>query len=665
MVSQRIKLLTSLVILLAVLAGCGGGQDAPDVDATVAAAVAQTAAAQPTLAQPTDTPVPADTPAPTATPEPVSLAVTSIDDLQQAVIQIEAQGTFIDPEAGVQYDNAGRGSGFIIDEDGHAVTNNHVVTGAALLKVWIGGETRPRNAKILGVSECSDMAIIDIEGGGYPFLEWFGGAVRPGLDVYAAGYPLGDPEFTLTRGIVSKARADGETDWASIDTVIEHDATINPGNSGGPLVTADGKVVGINYAGSDTNQYFAIGRAEALPVIARLLQDQDVDSIGINGTALIDGDTSGIWVASVQSGSPADKAGVKAGDLIVALEGLSLATDGTMSDYCDVLRTHSPDDTLSLEVVRASTEEYLEGQVNGRPLETSFSFAQTLGEDVAPSTSGAGGTAAAAYEYVTLVDDEDAIQIEVPTVWDDTDGAAWLFDDELVGAALSAAPNYDDFLNTYDTPGVFFGASSVLAERFTVESLLDRFQGNSSDLDCVYEGRDSYEDALYTGSYDYYSDCGDIGSTIIDLVAEPEDQSFLMWLNIQVVDDADLDALDHILNSFQVIGSLPSEEGGSADPAPGDSAEDIDPAWIPPAGQASVVLVNDATEGIVFTIAGQEFPVATLEQLVITLDPGTYDYTATDPRFDPYESVCEVEADAIYYWYSDDSDWGSCNLIWP
>ena len=180
------------------------------------------------------------------------MAISSLDDLQKAVIQIEAQGTFIDPEEGVQYDAAGSGTGFIIDEDGHAVTNNHVVTGAALLKVWIGGESTPRNAKILGVSECSDMAVIDIEGSGYPYLEWYGSAVRPGLDVYAAGYPLGDPEFTLTRGIVSKARADGETDWASIDSVIEHDATINPGNSGGPLVTADGKVVGINYAGSDS-----------------------------------------------------------------------------------------------------------------------------------------------------------------------------------------------------------------------------------------------------------------------------------------------------------------------------------------------------------------------------------------------------------------------------
>ena len=664
MVSRRMKVLTGLALLLALLAGCGGQQATPDVDATVAAAVAQTAAAQPTAAQPTDTPVPTDTPAPTATPEPVSMAITSLDDLEKAVVQIEAQGTFIDPEEGIQYDSAGRGTGFIIDEEGHAVTNNHVVTGAALLKVWVGGESKPRNAKILGVSECSDMAVIDIEGTGYPYLEWFGGAVRPGLDVYAAGYPLGDPEFTLTRGIVSKARADGETDWASIDSVIEHDATINPGNSGGPLVTADGKVVGINYAGSDSNQYFAIARAEALPVIARLLQDQDVDSIGINGTALVTNDSSGIWVSSVQSGSPADKAGLKAGDLIVAMEGLTLATDGTMADYCDVLRTHSPGDTLSLEVVRASTEEYLEGQVNGRPLEPSFSFAQTLGGDVAPSTSGAGGTAAPAYEYTTLTDVENAIQLEVPTTWDDTDGSTWVFDDEVVGSALSASPNYDDFLNTYDTPGVFFGASEVLTERFTVDSLLDRFKGNNDGLDCTYEGRDSYEDALYTGQYDYYSDCGDIGSTIIDLVAEPEDQSFLMWLNIQIVDDNDLDALDHLLNSFEVIGDLPSANGSTAVPTPAVAEEDIDPSWFPPTGQASVVLINDATEDITVAIADQEYAIASLDQLVITLDPGTYDYTATDPRFDPYDSTCEVEADAIYRWYSDDSDWGSCDLIW-
>ncbi len=95
-------------------------------------------------------------------------AVSSLDGVQSATIQIEAQGTFIDPEVGQVSNAAGRGSGFIIDPSGIAVTNNHVVTGAALLKVYVAGESQARNATILGVSECSDLAVIDIEGDGYP-----------------------------------------------------------------------------------------------------------------------------------------------------------------------------------------------------------------------------------------------------------------------------------------------------------------------------------------------------------------------------------------------------------------------------------------------------------------------------------------------------------------
>ena len=117
--------------------------------------------------------------------------------------------------------------------------------------------------------------------------------------MYAAGYPLGDPEFTLTRGIISKAQANGKTNWASVNNVLEHDATINPGNSGGPLVTADGKVVGINYAGnSSTKQYFAITR-EAEAVIKQLRGGKDVTSLGINGQAVLQK-----MVRSQASGSP-------------------------------------------------------------------------------------------------------------------------------------------------------------------------------------------------------------------------------------------------------------------------------------------------------------------------------------------------------------------------
>jgi S1-C subfamily serine protease len=320
-------------------------------------------------------------------------AVTSLDGVRDATVQIEAQGTFIDPEFGLQVNAAGRGSGFIISPSGLAVTNNHVVTGAALLKVWVGGEGEARNAKILGVSECSDLAVIDIDGEGYPYLEWFQGTIDVGLDIYVAGFPLGDPEYTLTRGVISKAEADGETYWSSVPAVLEYDANANPGNSGGPVIDSDGNVVAVHYASNrEARQAFGIARDAAQAVLDELESGLDVNSIGINGTAVIsqDGTLSGIWVASVKSGSPADEAGIRAGDILYSLEGLVLATDGTMKDYCDILRTHDASDTLAIEVIRYATLEILEGQLNGRELEVVGTFGDA-GDDTGDQTGGETG----------------------------------------------------------------------------------------------------------------------------------------------------------------------------------------------------------------------------------------------------------------------------------
>ena len=498
--------------------------------------------AQPEPVEPTPEPEEPEQP---EDPPVVTLAVNQLEDVRQAVIQIEAQGTFVDPQVGTQYNVAGSGSGFIIDESGLAVTNNHVVTGAALLRVWVAGERQPRNARVLGVSECADLAVIDIEGDGFSYLEWYDGNVGVGLDVYAAGFPLGDPEFTLTRGIVSKAQADGRTNWASVANVIEHDATINPGNSGGPLVTADGKVVAVNYAGaSSVGQYFAIAQPQALPVIEEIGQGNDVLSIGINGTAVLGSDLSGIWVASVKSGSPADRAGVRGGDIITRLEGLVLATDGTMADYCDILRSRSPEDTLAIEVLRFDTEEVLEGQINGRELELSFSFAQELG---GTTNSGTAVDTYASYVYVT--DDSGLLSIEIPTEWSDIDGGAWTTNDgDVVGLSVTAAPSINDFNNSWTSPGVFFGASvefNVLA----TDELLDFFDFSEG---CQYTERDTYQDPVYTGFYDLWSNCGGTDSLVVAIVVEPADGSYRAVVVVQVSTDADLDALDRILDSFIV-----------------------------------------------------------------------------------------------------------------
>ena len=494
---------------------------------------------------------------PVATPEPEAAAtaetdgpITTLDAVKTAAIQIEAQGTFVDPEVGTMYNSAGRGSGFIIDPSGIAVTNNHVVTGAALLKVWVGGESQPRNARILGVSECADLAVIDIDGDNFPYMAWYADPVNVGLDVYAAGFPLGDPEYTLTRGIVSKAKAAGETSWASVDDVIEHDATINPGNSGGPLVTADGKIVAVNYAGSsDTNQYFAIAQDQALPVIEQLKQGGDFLSIGVNGTAVNDGQgTSGIWVSSVKSGSPADEAGVTGGDIITSLEGLILATDGTIADYCDILRTHDPDDKLAIEVLRYSSQEILEGQLNGRELEQSFSFAQTLEQEASDNTTNSSGTTDATYaDYMTISDDSGALVLDVPTSWGDVDGTAWDFEGENIGLSVVAAPSLNDFYNSWNTPGVFFGATDQFD--LTVGELLDAFEFSS---DCTYGERTAYEDSAYSGEYDVWLNCGGTDTLLVVLAATPADGSYHTLVMIQVVSDADLAALDQILATFVV-----------------------------------------------------------------------------------------------------------------
>ena len=333
--------------------------------------------------------------------------VSSLTDVKKAVVQIEAEGTFLDPEFGLQVNSAGRGSGFIVDPSGYIVTNNHVVTGAALVKVWLNGETEARSARVIGYSECNDLAVIKIDGNDFPYLGWYDGTVDPGTEVYLAGFPLGEPEYSLTKGIVSKSSTNGDTSWTSIaGGVLGHDATGNPGNSGGPLVTPDGQVVGIHFASyKDANQYFAIKAATAEQVVPDLEDGKNVDSIGVNGSIVSteDGSLTGVWVASVASGSPADKAGIKAGDIITQLEGLVLGTDGTMADYCSVIRTHDPTATLSVTVLRWSTGEYLEGQINGRELEVTGQYDGSTGSSGSSGgsdTSGgssSGGSEAQAY----------------------------------------------------------------------------------------------------------------------------------------------------------------------------------------------------------------------------------------------------------------------------
>lgn len=472
--------------------------------------------------------------------------ITAPDQARSGVVQIAAQGTFRDPEVGEQPNAAGHGSGFIIDPSGIAVTNNHVVTGAATIEVFVDGDDEPRNARVLGVSECNDLAVIDIDGDGYRYFRWNDTPPQPGHEVSVAGFPLGDPEYTLTRGIVSKAEADGDTSWSSLDHTLEHDASAEPGNSGGPLVSEDGSVVGVHYASGAAiagSQYFAIPATLAKPVVDQMRQGADVESIGVNGTAIVD-DASGIagvWVASVESGSPAGDAGVQAGDIITRLENLDLATDGTMADYCDVLRTNAADDTMGIEVLRYDTSELLRGELNGAELEVAMSFADTYDDQVAESGGDYTG-------YVTVTDDSGALSVDIPDTWVDVDGSA----EEINGVpapSVWASPNMQGFVETWGTPGMRFAVTDQYHSA-DIGSALDSI----APADCVSAGRFDYSDPLYVGQYEMFTDCGGTASQYFVVASVPADDSYLAVVAVQVTGDADLHALDQILATFQVVG---------------------------------------------------------------------------------------------------------------
>ncbi len=525
---MKVTRITVLFVALTLaLAACSGGDESGTTDAPA------TSSAASETTQPSKT---------------TSGAVDSLEDVRGAIVRIVAEGSFVDPEFGQQFNAAGSGSGFFIDESGIAVTNNHVVTGAAFLHVYVDGEDEPRNARVLGVSECSDLAIIDVDGDGYPFLEWYDGDISVGTGIFAAGFPLGDDEFTLLDGIISKENADGESDWASVDSVIEHSADTLPGSSGGPIVTSDGKIVAVNYAGDSAGQSFAIGRDEALKVIPRLIDGEDVTSIGINGQALYDGALSGIWVASVASGSPADLGGIKAGDLVTLVEGLIPATDGTMADYCDILRSHRPGDPLGVEIYRPSDDAFLEGTLNtDKVLDFSYSFVSQLGDEVADT----GTTGVAGYDtYVTLVDAEGIMSVDVPAAWVDTNVVdPWVFNDEYVGVAISAAVDRVAWQDGWVTPGMFFGASTTLPLTETVTSMLD---GHDFSFACDFDGRYDYSDPLYDGQYDLWVNCEGSDTWFVDLVAQTPDGAALLMVQVVVVTDADLEALDAVLASFLI-----------------------------------------------------------------------------------------------------------------
>jgi len=233
----------------------------------------------------------------------------------------------INPQPRIQQ---GLGSGFIISTDGYILTNNHVVDGADEVKVYLTSRLEPYEAKVVGSDSELDLAVLKIEAGSnLPILKLGdSNKVKVGNWVIAIGNPYG-LDHTVTVGVISAKGRPITIDGNEYKDLIQTDASINPGNSGGPLLNLDGEVVGINTAINAQAQGigFAIPSSTVAQVLDQLLEKGKVVRpwLGIYMQPLNQdlakyfglSSTEGALVGAVQEGSPAEKAGLKRGDVIL------------------------------------------------------------------------------------------------------------------------------------------------------------------------------------------------------------------------------------------------------------------------------------------------------------------------------------------------------------
>ncbi|MEY2446321.1 MAG: hypothetical protein QOE00_2901 [Ilumatobacteraceae bacterium] len=240
----------------------------------------------------------------------------------------------------------GAGTGFVISSDGQIATNAHVVADASKIDVkFADGSTAP--ATVLGVDRTDDLAVVKVDKAGLTALPLGKSSdLKIGQPVIAIGNALdltGGP--TATEGIVSALNRTIDTsDGEHLTHLLQTDAAINPGNSGGPLLTLDGKVVGINSAGSQNAQNigFAIAIDTARPIIDQLQQGKTVAKayLGVS-TTVIDANVAaqsgldinhGLLVVDVSGGSAAAAAGLQPGDVIVSINGTTTDDNAALAD---------------------------------------------------------------------------------------------------------------------------------------------------------------------------------------------------------------------------------------------------------------------------------------------------------------------------------------------
>jgi serine protease Do len=301
-------------------------------------------------------------------------------------------------------ERAGRlaqGSGFVVTADGYIMTNSHVVKGASKITVFFD-DGRELAATLVGADSHTEVAMIKIDGKDLPYvILGDSDAMEVGEWVIAIGSPL-RLQATLTVGVVS-AKGRQNLRITDLEDFIQTDAAINPGNSGGPLLNLNGEVIGINTAiATHTGGYMGIGFAVpsnmARGIMKQLIEKGSVTR-GFLGVRLQGVDkemaeafnlekAEGVLVVDVEKGSPADKAGLKQGDLIVSMNGTPIKS---MGSFRNEISMKDPGSELKLKVLRKGetlTVPITLGSANDTVLASSF--AQKVGlevENLTPETA--------------------------------------------------------------------------------------------------------------------------------------------------------------------------------------------------------------------------------------------------------------------------------------
>jgi serine protease Do len=259
----------------------------------------------------------------------------------------------------------GQGSGFFISPDGYAVTNNHVVEKAESVKVTTD-DGKSHDAKVIGTDPRTDLALIKVEGGPFPYVKLSDNVPRIGDWVLAVGNPFG-LGGTVTAGIVSARGRD--IGASAYDDFIQIDAPVNKGNSGGPTFDTEGNVIGVNTAifspsGGSVGIAFAIPADTVKSVVSQLREHGSVtrgwigvqiqpvtadiaDSLGLKKA-------EGALVAEPQANSPAAKAGIAAGDVITAVDGQEVKDARDLARKIGAL---APKTTVKLALLHNGTEK--------------------------------------------------------------------------------------------------------------------------------------------------------------------------------------------------------------------------------------------------------------------------------------------------------------------